>query len=179
MLIDIQLPSYALTRYESNRSNSYHDLGLDVSGKPSGDIPRYIRQSLTYKEVGDQIELAHEKSRKYVVWKYGRTPHITYGFLSYIKSSHRNGNGLVTEEQVVVDCRKYGSRDSFSEEGSSGSLVFDSDGDACAILWGATPESPFAYVTPIEYVLEDIREKCNAKEVTLVVRDEDRADVAS
>lgn len=79
----------------------------------------------------------------------------------------------------MVDWCNDRKQDHFSEEGDAGSLVFDSDGDACGLLWGSTPESPFTYITPIEYVLEDIREKCNAKEVKFVVRDEDRKDTAS
>lgn len=158
---------------------TYSKRGLGYSGKSRHDMPLFLRQSLTCKEVDDKIELAHKISRKHVVWKWGQASFITFGFLSYIKSNHRNSYGEVTQEAVVVDWCNDRKQDHFSEEGDAGSLVFDSDGDACGLLWGSTPESPFTYITPIEYVLEDIREKCNAKEVKFVVRDEDRKDTAS
>ena len=65
----------------------------------------------------------------------------------------------------------------FSAPGDSGSLVWDSDGYVCAMLWGGKAGSNIHYVTPFEYVLEDIRQVCNAKEVKLVVRKEDETDV--
>lgn len=156
----IQVPRYSRTSHTMSRP--YFKLGLKLDGgaKLPYDMPLYMRRTITFKEINSK------EGRRHVVWKSGRTSHITFGLLSEIESNHRNENGLITDEQVVIDCRK--SKVEFSCDGDSGSLVFDSDGAVCALLWGGTPWSPFTYVTPIEYVLEDIQAVCKA-EATLVV----------
>jgi hypothetical protein len=82
---------------------------------------------------------------------------------------------VISDELLVKDHNvgKY----QFTDAGDSGSLVWDADGYVSALAWGGKEESFVTYVTPIEYVLEDIQRACNAKDVRLVVRKEDETDV--
>ena len=65
----------------------------------------------------------------------------------------------------------------FSKRGDSGSFVWDSDGYVIGQLWGGLENRFITWVTPMEYILEDIRLACDAKDVRLVVRREDDTDV--
>jgi hypothetical protein len=46
----------------------------------------------------------------------------------------------------------------------------DTEGYVCGLLCGGKDKTPATYITPIEYVLEDIRTVCGACDVRLVVK---------
>ncbi|KIN05953.1 hypothetical protein OIDMADRAFT_17080 [Oidiodendron maius Zn] len=77
---------------------------------------------------------------------------------------------------LVLDIDASHSR-TFSDKGDSGSFVWDSDGYVSGMFWGGKERSSQYYITPVQYILEDIRQVCNAKEARLVVRREDETDV--
>lgn len=140
------------------------------------DMPNHLRRGLTFEEHLNNGARAEESNNHHVVWKFGRTSHFTFGLSSYIESDYCSDSGVVSDELVVVDCP--GTIDNpFSKSGDSGSLIWDSDGYVCGMLWGGIKNSIISFVTPIEYILEDIRQVCGAKEVKLLVRKEDETDV--
>ena len=65
-------------------------------------------------------------------------------------------NPQYTDEWIIADA----GGEHFSEGGDSGSFVWDTDGYVVGQLQGGPP-------TPIEVVLEDIRQACGAKKVEL------------
>ena len=77
----------------------------------------------------------------------------------------------------MVDYRKPNIGTVFAKKGDSGSIVWDSDGYVIGQLCGGLENRFITWVTPMEYVLEDIRLACNAKDVRLVVRSEDDTNV--
>jgi hypothetical protein len=150
---------------------------MKAAGQTKIDLPRYLKRRLDYDEVQNLQDCAEEEDRKYMVWKFGRSTHYTFGDLGGILSNYMSESGFVSDEQLVIDYDIFETSRTFSDDGDSGSLVWDSDGYVCAMLWGGKAGSDVHYVTPFEYVLEDIRQVCNAKEVKLVVRKEDETDV--
>jgi hypothetical protein len=136
-------------------------------------MPLSLKRGLTFEELFHKQAAAEEDDNNYVVWKFGRTSHFTFGIVSSILSDYRCEDGFVTDELMVKDYIKRGSHAIFSKRGDSGSLVWDYDGHISSLFWGGKEEIFVNYVTPIQYVLEDIQQVCNAKEVSLLVRQED------
>jgi hypothetical protein len=121
--------------------------------------------------------LAEEEDNRCAVWKFGRTSHYTFGIFSHIKSDYLSTDGIISDELAVVHHNKMGIEGWFSDDGDSGSLVWGSDGFVSGLLWAGKREEWFTYVTPMEYVLDDIRQVCNAKDVGLLIRKEDGTDI--
>jgi hypothetical protein len=128
------------------------------------DMPEYLKRGLAFKEVLHKKETADEHDNKYVVWKFGRTTHFTFGIVSDILTDYHAANGVISDELMVKDPEQILA---FTKDGDSGSLVWDADGYVSALAWGGKVGSFVTYVTPIEYVLEDIQRACNAKDVRL------------
>lgn len=112
------------------------------------------------------------KGDEFIVWKVGRTTHFTFGVVSHIASDYHLDEGLISAQLMIMDCRER-TEIPFSRNGDSGSFVWDFQGHVCGLLWGGKDKDFATYVTPIEFVLEDIRKQCNAKVVKLVVRPEE------
>ena len=81
-------------------------------------------------------DCAEEEDRKYMVWKFGRSTHYTFGDLSGILSNYMSESGFVSDEQLVIDHDLLETSHTFSALGDTGSLVPDSEGYVCAMLWG-------------------------------------------
>jgi hypothetical protein len=103
------------------------------------------------------------------VLKHGRTSGWTAGSLNQLASncSRNEGEGerqLVTTELCVVNLySKTRPFNNFSFEGDSGASVIDLKGRVVGMLHGGNGKSQhhaleIAYVTPMEWVLEQIRE---------------------
>jgi hypothetical protein len=129
---------------------------------------------LTFEELLVKKATAEVKGDSYVVWKSGRTTQTTFGIVSRIESDARSESGVVSDELAVIDYHK---TYPLSDIGDAGSLVWDYDGFVCGMICGGKGDSFVTYVTPIEYVLEDIKAVCGANDVRLVVRDEEETDV--
>ncbi|KAM0421227.1 hypothetical protein ACHAPT_010947 [Fusarium lateritium] len=119
-----------------------------------------------------------------VVMKHGRTTGFTVGFANEALSLVRRTHGGVTfecEEWCVLgsmDWRGEGPRQAFSAAGDSGSCVFDSMGRVVGILAGGGGEefhNDPTYVTPIEWLLDDIR--AHGYDVELLPRSSDRPQI--
>ena len=136
------------------------------------ELPRYLKRSLTRKEVYNQCNQVDEKGKSFVVWKCGRTTHHTCGVFSGVWSNYQSPNGIVSDEWLVKDKTLDGD-DHFSKSGDSGSFVWNSDGNVIGLLWGGKEQRVVTYFTPMEAVLEDIRQTLGAREVCLMVRPED------
>jgi S1-C subfamily serine protease len=132
-------------------------------------LPRYLKRSLLYAEICQKLEQAEADDKKFVVWKCGRTTHLTFGVASGILSMYRSPNGVISDELMVKDKHLNGS-DPFSKRGDSGSFIWDSQGYVVGMLWGGKEQSFVTYVTPMEAILEDIQHVCGAREAKLVVR---------
>jgi hypothetical protein len=140
------------------------------------DMPEYLKRGLSFKETLNLQDSAEEEDKKYMVWKFGRTTHYTFGAISGILSDYRCPSGILSDELLVLDIDVFHAH-TFSKNGDSGSFVWDSNGYVSGMFWGGTDGTSQHYITPIQYLLEDIRQVCNAKEVSLVVRREDETDV--
>lgn len=140
------------------------------------DMPTYLKRHLTLQEFLHKQSLAEEEDNRCVVWKFGRTSHFTFGIFSHIKSDYLSTSGIISDELAVVDHNKMSLKGWFSDNGDSGSLVWGSDGFVSGLLWGGKEQESVTYVTPMAYVLDDIRQVCNAKDVGLVIRKEDGTD---
>jgi hypothetical protein len=176
LLMNLQVPSYSLN---NTADRAYVSTAMRAAGVNNlvGDMPKFLKRGITFEEMLKKIAIAEEDDHRYVVWKSGRTTHFTFGILSGIESDYRSFYGVVSDELLVKDYNKQGTYYSFSRGGDSGSFVWDSEGYVAGMLWGGKYQNFVTYVTPIEYVLEDIRLVCNAKEVRLVVRKKDETDV--
>jgi hypothetical protein len=67
--------------------------------------------------------VAKAKDAKLVVWKFGRSTHFTFGFVSHIEIDYRSKSGIVSDEISVVDYRKPNIGTIFSKRGDSRSFV--------------------------------------------------------
>jgi hypothetical protein len=157
----------------------YFPTAMKAAGdnKKMFQMPKHLKRHLTLEEILHKQDAAEQEDNNLVVWKFGRTTHFTFGILSSIPSNYLSTSGIVTDELAIVPYRSMVSELGFSEKGDSGSLVWDTDGYVYGLLWGGPDRSVVTYVTPIEYVLEDICQVCGAKEVTLVIPKEDETDV--
>jgi hypothetical protein len=145
--------------------------------KSLADMPYSLKRRLTFQETQNRRLVAEAKDAKFVVWKFGRSTHFMFGFVSHIETDYRSTSGIVSDQILVVDYRKPNIGTVFSKMGDSGSFVWDSDGYVIGQLLGGLENRFITWVTPMEYMLEDIRLACNAKDVRLVVRREDDTDV--
>lgn len=140
----------------------------------SAEISHVLKRSLTITELETaqkQVE-ARNSGGKFVVWKFGRSTKFTFGCANPIKSLHNitaNGSGMVSKEWAIIHTAANGKTNEFSSKGDSGSLVWDTEGHIVGLLWGGGDTSFVSYATPIETVLEDIKEKCGAETVEMVV----------
>jgi hypothetical protein len=134
------------------------------------NLPMFLKRPLKYKEVQYRQE-ASQLHGKYVGLKFGRTSHYTHGAISEIHSNYEHLE-VVSDELMIKD----NSHHVFSRPGDSGSLIYDLDGYVVALLWGGKDEVFCTYATPIEAVLNDIKATLNAKDVRLVVRDQELTD---
>ncbi|KAF8853305.1 hypothetical protein BDZ45DRAFT_729610 [Acephala macrosclerotiorum] len=185
-----EVPSYALLR-ETNMpqyvkaagfeegigSEEPETLDEEVKYLTSEDLPECLKRGLTCDEIHYKQAAAENERMKYVVWKCGRTTHFTYGISMDIHSTIKwtdndELNPLISEEWGIKD-RITNGTSSFSKKGDSGSLVWGTDGYVAGLVWGGKFETFLSYVTPIEVVLEDIKNVCGAKEVKLVASPED------
>ena len=172
-LTDIQTPDY-----EDYLAPSQVALAMKASGqsKTRSDLPEYLKRGLAFEETLNLQARAEEEDKKYVVWKFGRTTHYTFGVMSGILSDYMSDSGVLSDELLVLDIDAFHSR-TFSDKGDSGSFVWDSDGYVSGMFWGGTDGTSQHYITPVQYLLEDIQQVCNAKEVRFVVRREDETDI--
>jgi len=146
---------------------------MELEGTSGGllDLPDYLRRALTIEEINWKQNRAVEEGNKYVVWKFGRTTHHTFGIAAEIPSLyHWPDNKTVSDEWFIKDYKK----SSFSKNGDSGSFIWDRGGYVGGLLWGGRDELLGTYATPMEIVLQSIKEVCGAREVVLVVRDEEK-----
>jgi len=109
--------------------------------------------------------------------KLGRTTGITRGYVTAVKPDCRTARELddgqvvtVTSTEIVVISDTKQSMIGFSHGGDSGSLVFDSKGNAIAMLWagdrfdkehGAGLDRVH-YVTPLKVLLLDVEKSLRA-----------------
>ena len=140
-------------------------------------MPKHLKRHLTLDETLNKLDAAEQEDKRFVVWKFGRTSHFTFGIVSHIHSNYLSTAGIVTDELAIVPSHQMKSDSDFSTSGDSGSLVWDSDGYVIGLLWGGPVNSVTTFITPLEHVLEDIGRVCGAKDVRLVVRKEDETDV--
>jgi hypothetical protein len=138
-------------------------------------MPKYLRRGLGFQELKHKMR----KGDEFIVWKFGRTSHYTFGVVSDIISDYQLPNGLISAQLLIMDYWDYYQypKTTFSNRGDCVSLVWDFQGHVCGSLWGGQELDFATYVTPIEFVLEDIRKQCNVKEVKLVVRPEESAEL--
>lgn len=129
------------------------------------DLPLFLGQPMSFEEVIRKRASASGDDKNYIVWKCGRTSHLTYGIASEIKSDYRWDDGVTESEEWAIKDPKGGF---FSKGGDSGSLVYDSDGRVSGLLWGGRYDAFMTFATPIEAVMSDIKEVLQAKKVTLV-----------
>ena len=94
-----------------------------------------------------------------VVGKYGSSTELTWGVSHEIQSIGRIGKGFILHG-VVVTLDK---RNVFSQQGDSGSAIFDLDGQVGGILYagsGSYYEAlDLTYITPMEWIIKDIEAK--------------------
>lgn len=99
------------------------------------------------------------------VIKYGPASELTTGISNRIKSLTRwpcpGGGEYRSEEWCIVGHGRGDDRVAFSADGDSGSCVFDIQGRVGGMLTGGLGREDFghdvSYVTPMEWLLEDIR----------------------
>lgn len=102
-----------------------------------------------------------------MVAKLGCSTHLTTGVANEVKSIRREpieGQFYQLEEWCILGYKPNGKgRAAFSAPGDSGSCVWDMQGRICAILTGGTGSGNGAldttYATPIECLLQDIRQQ--------------------
>lgn len=153
------------THYTNNFSYLEAGLKLDVVTKDAAKMPMRMAKTINYKEMWAKMDAADDKSRKKVIWKCGATTNFTFGLLSHINANHQNERGIITDELLILQ-HKYEISSDYS--GDSGSILFDTDGDVYGMMWGGMPGCNFTYVTPIQFILEDIQEVCQAETKFLV-----------
>jgi hypothetical protein len=146
-----------------------------------GDIPERIEAKLNARPPGFHFKMGGNKSLKLqdyiredeithptmrdennepclIVGKRGRTSGITWGTANEVKSVTRISPALNSKELCVLSsiCQP------FSEEGDSGSIIFDLRGRVVGIMsagTGLTDRVDTTYVTPIDWLLSDIKEQ--------------------
>lgn len=172
-----EIPDYA--SYYRTKKQRYFPTAMKAAGvdKKMVQMPNYLKRHLTLEETLYKQDTTEEEDKKFVVWKFGRSTHFTFGILSTIHSNYLSTSGIVTDELAIVPHDSMVAEYGFSGKGDSGSLVWDSDGYVSGLLWGGPVNSVATYITPMEYVLEDIRQVCGAKDVKLVIRKEDETNV--
>ncbi|KAM5347227.1 hypothetical protein ACJ41O_010232 [Fusarium nematophilum] len=103
-----------------------------------------------------------------LVAKYGRTTNFTVGLANNVKSLTRKpigGTTFLSEEWCIIGQRRVnGRRVDFSWDGDSGSCVWDLGGRIGGMLTGGNGDKTnggfdVSYVTPIEWLLKDIKDK--------------------
>ncbi|RGP62274.1 hypothetical protein FLONG3_10280 [Fusarium longipes] len=100
-----------------------------------------------------------------LVAKFGRSSGLTAGVRNEVKSVKRTIDGaheLISDEWCTMGAKTMGdnSRLPFSTKGDSGSCIFDMEGRIAGLLTsGKGPGGAYdlAYVTPMEWLLHDIR----------------------
>lgn len=113
------------------------------------------------------------------VLKHGRTSGWTCGRLNEIRSDCRrtwenvDREDLLTTEFCVLNIPKF---NHFSFQGDSGSCVIDLDGKIVGILHGANGDgqhfgSEITYVTPIEWVIQDVRDELHLEKDELIIEE--------
>jgi hypothetical protein len=82
-----------------------------------------------------------------------------------------SASGVVSDELAIVPHQSKVPHYVFPDEGDSGSFALDSDGYMSGMMYGGHVNRFITHVTPIKYILEDIRQVC-AKDVRLVVQND-------
>jgi hypothetical protein len=139
-------------------------------------MPTHLKRHLSLEETSNMEKGLDHTDNRYIVWKFGRTSHFTFGLLSGIYSNYHSDDGLVTEQLWIVDWvgRLKVEFGNFSVPGDSGSLIWDNKGYVRGLLWGGMVGTTNHFAMPMQHVLADIKEVCGAKDVQLVVRTEDK-----
>ncbi|KAF4967153.1 hypothetical protein FZEAL_10572 [Fusarium zealandicum] len=113
------------------------------------------------------IDLVSLDEPSTIVAKAGRSTCLTFGVTNEVKSITRKPiigeTKYLSEELCILGHKQNGAgRAPFSEGGDSGSCVFDLRGCVCAMMTGGLGTGNGAldttYATPIEWLLDDIRQ---------------------
>lgn len=76
------------------------------------------------------------------------------------------------QKRITVETWEHAAESSagnFSEPGDSGSWVFTREGMVVGMVWGGSANSEVSYVTPIEAILDDIKQVTGAAEARIAV----------
>jgi hypothetical protein len=125
-----------------------------------------ITETISLNEVLNSPVSDTAGERSFRVLKHGRTTHWTAGVVNEIKSDCQREQGEIITELCVLNLIK---RVEFTRPGDSGTLVIDYHGRAVGVAHGGgTPLSEgteYHYVTPIEWLFEDIKDTLVAEKV--------------
>ncbi|KFY28216.1 hypothetical protein V493_03048 [Pseudogymnoascus sp. VKM F-4281 (FW-2241)] len=111
----------------------------------------------------------HQGKESFRVVKHGRTSGWTAGSLNEVSSDCQPKIGLITQEYCVVNIP---GMNHFSYPGDSGACVLDLDGKIVGMLHGGNGENPsfsaeITYVTPMQWLLKDIKKTLNADKILI------------
>jgi WD40 repeat protein len=132
--------------------------------RPFLDIVSRITETLELRGCIPEEDMKHPKMTDMndeeclIVAKSGPITKLTWGRLNEVKSVRRTDPQVISTECCVVGL----ARRSFSKKGDSGSVVFDLNGRIAGIMTGGTgitDSVDTTYVTPMEWLLSDIKEQ--------------------
>jgi hypothetical protein len=125
-----------------------------------------IREIVTLEEVLKKPILDTDEFHSFRVMKHGRTSAWSTGVVNEIKSDLQRGRGEVSTELCVLD---HFSSKQFIQPGDSGCMVLDYLGRIVGFGHGGgfpkTSGVEFSYVTPVEWLLEDIKSTVDAASI--------------
>lgn len=145
--------------------NKSHEDAASLFKNTGLQVPRGIGKSSLLKGKIPEAELFRERSRPLLVGKCGNGSNLTFGYSNEVKSLRRYGDyypGLYGEEWCVI-----GIGGSFAKEGDSGAVVWEAGDETEHRRVGGLitsgsgsnkTESDVTYVTPLERLINDIKE---------------------
>lgn len=160
---------------ELNADHTARTLLLQLARKKDF-LPCHLRRALTLKELLNQKKKTDENGKKIYSLEVRKMFSLHVRRTVPHRIEFRTETGVITDELAILNQAMTGPEATFSVDGDSGSLIWDVNGYVAAMLWSG-PNTNITYATPIEDVLDDIRETCGHKEVKLIVRTEDETDV--
>ena len=125
-----------------------------------------ITKAISLNEVLNYPVLDTAGERSFRVLKHGRSTHWTAGVVNEIKSDCQRELGEISTELCVLNRTRNAE---FTRRGDSGALVIDYHGRAVGVAHGGgallSGCTQFHYVTPIEWLFEDIKDALMAEKV--------------
>lgn len=144
---------------------------------PADVLSQPLSKVITMREIEDILKRSglsdHQDRESLRVVKHGRTSGFAAGSLNEIRSDCYNGD-FETTELVVVNIPGL---NNFSFGGDSGACVVDLDGRIVGLLHHGNnqkghPRAEMTYVTPMAWILEDIKATLKTDDVVIPANNE-------